>query len=213
MAEGGIMVIEHEMSGKSTVLLKLHGRLDTANAPLLERKLKQWGKEITEVTLDFSDLEYISSMGLRVLLQAKKTYKEENRNLVIKNMGASIREVFEMTGFLQLMVDEEKFVVIRKNEADAVVLSLNGQMEAENVEMVADALRAIKQAHYAKGEPATVILDMEHLNYISAHACKLLRHAVDDTNWRSRHLYARNVSLDMGSALKEHNLIEILEII
>jgi len=207
------MTIEHEMTGKSTVLLSLNGRLDTANAPLLERKLKQWGKEITEVVLDFAELEYISSMGLRVLLQAKKTFKTEDRKLTIKNMGDSIREVFEMTGFLNLMVEEEKFVVIRKKENDAIVLSLNGQMEAENVEMVAKELLAIKQAHYARGEPATVILDMEHLAFISAHACKLLRHAVDDNNWRGRHLCARNVSIDMGSVLKEHNLIEILEII
>jgi len=213
MAKGGRMTIEHEMTGKSAVLLNLKGRLDTANAPLLERKLKQWGNDITEVTLDFAELEYISSMGLRVLLQAKKTFKTEGRRLIIKNMGASIREVFEMTGFLNLMVDEEKFVVIRKNEGDTIVLSLNGQMEAENVDMVANELRAIKQAHYAKGEPATIILDMENFAYISAHACKLLRHAVDDNNWRGRKLYARNVSIDMGSALKEHNLIEILEFI
>jgi len=207
------MTIEHEMSGKSTVILTLNGRLDTATAPMLERKIKQWGKEITEVALDFAALEYISSMGLRVLLQAKKTFKAEGRKLTIKNMGDPIREVFEMTGFLNLMVDEEKFVVIRKKEPDAVALLLNGQMEAENVDMVAKELIAIKQAHYAKGEPATIILDMEHLSHISAHACKLLRHAVDDTAWKGRHLCARNVSVDMGSALKEHNLIEILEFV
>jgi len=207
------MTIEHEMTGKSKVLLSLNGRLDTANAPLLERKIKQWGDEITEVTLDFAELEYISSMGLRVLLQAKKTFKEKNRQLVIKNMRPSVREVFEMTGFLNLMMEEEKFVVIRKNEGDAIVLSLNGQMESENVDMVAKELNGIKQTHYAKNGPATVILDMANLTNVSGPACKLLRHAVDDTHWKGRHLYARNVSIDLGSALKEHNLIEILEFI
>ena len=205
------MTIEHAKTGKSTVTLTLTGRLDTANAPLLEQKIKQWGDDITELELDFSGLDYISSMGLRVLLQAKKALKEKGRQLVIKNMGDSIREVFQMTGFLNLMVDEEKFVVIRKDEPDAVVLFFNGQMEAENVEMVAKELRAIKQDHYTKNGPSVITLDMEHLSYISTPACKQLREAVDETRWTGRKLHTRNVSVDMEAALKQHNLIEILE--
>jgi len=204
------MTIENVKTGQSTVVLTLTGRLDTANAPLLEQKIKQWGEEIKELDLDFSGLEYISSMGLRVLLQAKKAFKEKGRQLVIKNMGDSIREVFQMTGFLNLMVDEEKFVVIRKNEPGTVVLSFNGQMEAENVDVVAEELRAIKQDHYTKDGPSEVILDMEHLSYISTPACKQLRQAVDDTKWIGRKLHTRNVSIDMEAALKQHNLIEVL---
>jgi len=204
------MTIEHARIGKSTVTLTLTGRLDTANAPLLEQKIKQWGEDITELELDFSALEYISSMGLRVLLQAKKAFKEKGRQLVIKNMGDSIREVFQMTGFLHLMVQEEKFVVIRKNEQETIVLLLNGQMESENVDVVAEELRAIKQAHYAKDGPVSVILDMENLSYISTPACKQLRQAVDETKWIGRKLHTRNVSVDMEAALKQHNLIEVL---
>jgi len=204
------MTIEHEKTGKSTVTLSLNGRLDTANAPLLERKIKQWGNDITELTLDFSELSYISSMGLRVLLQAKKTFREEGRKLIIKNMGDSIREVFEMTGFLHLMVEEEKFVIIRKNEEDTVVLSFNGQMENENVEVVEEELSALKKAHYLSGKPVTVILDMENLTYISSTACKLLKEATDHTKWNQRQLHARNASVDLQALLHESNLGYIL---
>jgi len=204
------MTIEHEKTGKSTVILYLNGRLDTANAPLLERKIKQWGEDITELVLDFSELEYISSMGLRVLLQAKKSFKEEDRKLIIKNMGDSIREVFEMTGFLHLMVEEEKFVVIRKQEGDAVVLSLNGQMENENVEMVEKELSEIKQTHYMSGKPVTVILDVENLTYISPTAGRLLKEASDHTKWNHRQLHARNASVDIQAALHDSNLGYIL---
>ena len=204
------MTVESEKKGKSTVVLTLDGRLDTANAPLLERKIKQWGKEITELTLDFSGLSYISSMGLRVLLQAKKSFKEEGRKLIIKNMGDPIREVFEMTGFLHLMVEEEKFVVIRKHEGDDIVLSLNGQMENENVEMVEKELAEIKKAHYLSGKPVTVILDMENLTYISSTACKLLKEATDHTKWNQRQLHARNASVDLQALLHESNLGYIL---
>jgi len=204
------MTVESEKKGKSTVVLTLNGRLDTANAPLLERKIKQWGKEITELTLDFSGLSYISSMGLRVLLQAKKSLKLEGRNLTIINMGESIREVFEMTGFLHLMVQEEKFVVIRKNEDEAIVLSLNGQMESENVDVVAEELSVIKEAHQMGSKPITVILDMENLTHMSSPACKLLKQVITDTQWEHRKLHARNASVDMQAALREGNLGMIL---
>jgi anti-sigma B factor antagonist len=103
MAKGGIMTIDHERKNKTTVVLTLTGRLDTVSSPLLEQKIKQWGEDVREIILDFAELSYISSMGLRVLLHAKKEMKQEGRQLTIKNMGASIRDVFEMTGFLQFM--------------------------------------------------------------------------------------------------------------
>jgi len=99
------MKIEQERVGKSTVTLTLYGRLDTVNAPLLENKIKEQ-EDITELTLDFKGVDYISSMGLRVLLQAKKTMKAGGVRLTIINMQDSVREIFEMTGFLNLMTQE-----------------------------------------------------------------------------------------------------------
>jgi anti-sigma B factor antagonist len=106
VAEGGAMTIEQENVDTTTAALTLSGRLDAANAPLLEEKIKQCGSGITELVLDFSGLTYISSVGLRVLLQAKKVFKKDNRKLTIKNMNETVREVFEMTGFLKLFVEE-----------------------------------------------------------------------------------------------------------
>ena len=101
------MTIEEERIGKATVVLTLNGRLDTVNVPLLESKLKTQ-EGITEFTLDFKEIDYISSMGLRVLLHAKKSMKEEGVSLNIIHMQEHVHEIFEMTGFLNLMekVDE-----------------------------------------------------------------------------------------------------------
>ncbi len=101
------MDIGQERTGKSAVVLTLNGRLDTVNAPLLESKIKEQ-EDITELTLDFKGVNYISSMGLRVLLQAKKAMKADGDRLNIINMQDSVREIFEMTGFLNLMEQEEK---------------------------------------------------------------------------------------------------------
>jgi len=100
------MDIEQKRIGKS-VVLTLNGRLDTVNAPLLENKIKEQ-EDITELTLDFEGINYISSMGLRVLLQAKKAMKADGAKLSIINMRDSVREIFEMTGFLNLMAQEDK---------------------------------------------------------------------------------------------------------
>jgi len=99
------MKIEQERIGKSTVTLTIYGRLDTVNAPQLETKIKEL-EDITELTLDFKGVDYISSMGLRVLLQSKKTMKADGVKLTIINMQDSVREIFEMTGFLNLMAKE-----------------------------------------------------------------------------------------------------------
>jgi len=101
------MNIEQERIDKSKAVLTLNGRLDTANAPLLESKIKEQ-EDITELTLDFKGVDYISSMGLRVLLQAKKTMKSEGVRMTINNMRDSVREIFEITGFLKLMAREDE---------------------------------------------------------------------------------------------------------
>ncbi|MDR1857845.1 MAG: STAS domain-containing protein [Treponema sp.] len=226
------MTIDEHRVAKSVVALNLSGRLDTANAPLLERKIKQWGEDISELILDFSELEYISSMGLRVLLQAQKTMKEQKRRLVIKNMGDSVREVFEMTGFLNLMLQEEKFVVIRKDDPEGIVLSFNGEMKIENIPAVSKELSDIKSQKSRNqiteeniasrdlsklleegsdsNEPVTVILDMEHLNCLSPVACKHLKQALIDTAWKKRTLKIRNASHDVQVVLDSEEMQELL---
>lgn len=79
--------------------LALVGRLDTNTAPQLEA-LKADFDGIANLTLDLTDLEYLSSAGLRVILQFQKmkTFK-----LVVKNVKEDIMEVFEMTGFAAIL--------------------------------------------------------------------------------------------------------------
>ena len=101
------MIIETEQTGKASMTLSLTGRIDATTAALLGRKLNEVGDDITELTLDFQKLDYISSMGLRVLLQVYKAMKERNRKLIIINMSESIREIFVITGFDKLMENKE----------------------------------------------------------------------------------------------------------
>ena len=205
------MTIDQEKVGKSTAVLTLSGRLDTASAPQLERKIKQWGEDIADLVLDFADLTYISSMGLRVLLQAKKTLRAEGRKLIIKNMNDSVREVFEMTGFLNLMVQEEKFIAVRRQEQDAIVLSLNGEIEIENVPMVSKELFEIREESIRDARQVTVIMDMEKLTDFAPAAIKHLSQAITDTAWEERTLKVRGALPKIQTMLKGEGLEKLLE--
>ncbi|MGN0308813.1 MAG: STAS domain-containing protein [Lachnospiraceae bacterium] len=95
------MKIENTTTG-SEMELALSGRLDTITAPQLEAELKKNIDGITSLLLDFSDLEYISSAGLRVLLAAQKIMNKQG-SMVIKNVNDTIMEIFEVTGFADIL--------------------------------------------------------------------------------------------------------------
>ena len=82
--------------------LALEGRLDTTTAPQLEAEVKSALGGVTELVLDFSQLEYLSSAGLRVLLAAQKVMNKQGK-MVIRNVNETISEVFEITGFTEIL--------------------------------------------------------------------------------------------------------------
>ena len=82
--------------------LALSGRLDTNTAPQLESAISENIAGVTELILDFGELEYISSAGLRVLLSAQKAMSKKGQ-LTIANVSAEIMEIFELTGFSDIL--------------------------------------------------------------------------------------------------------------
>ena len=80
----------------------LEGRLDTITAPQLEEEVKASIGDITELVFDFNGLAYVSSAGLRVLLSAQKTMNEKG-SMVVKNVSDEIQEIFDVTGFSDIL--------------------------------------------------------------------------------------------------------------
>lgn len=89
----------------TTLALALEGRLDTTTAPQLEAELKSSLDGVTALDLDFEKLEYLSSAGLRVLLAAQKVMNKQG-TMVIRHVNDTIHEVFEVTGFLDILTIE-----------------------------------------------------------------------------------------------------------
>lgn len=83
----------------------LDGRLDTTSAPALEETLKTELEGVTEFVLDLEKLAYISSAGLRVILYAQKTMNKQG-SMKIVNAGEDILDIFEITGFSDILTIE-----------------------------------------------------------------------------------------------------------
>jgi len=93
----------NRINTEEKTIFALEGRLDTTTAPQLQSALIPEFDTSIEIELNFCDLVYVSSAGLRVLLMGEKTAKAKGAKLVITNVSAEIIEVFEMTGFSEIL--------------------------------------------------------------------------------------------------------------
>lgn len=98
------MVINKTKNGDE-LTVALEGRLDTTTAPELDDMLKEELGDVKNLVFDFAGLEYISSAGLRVLLISQKTMNKQG-SMVIKNVNEEINEIFEVTGFTDILTIE-----------------------------------------------------------------------------------------------------------
>ena len=98
------MTIEKKINGEALTLI-VSGRLDTQTAPELEKELDAVIAGIKELTFDMTNLEYVSSAGLRVILKAQKAMNTQG-SMKLTGVNDSIMEVFDITGFLDILTIE-----------------------------------------------------------------------------------------------------------
>ncbi len=95
------MTIEIEKNGQETIV-KVIGRLDTITAPALDKTINEDIGDAENLVLDLKGMEYISSAGLRVILTAQKKMQKMG-SMKVKNVCEEVMEVFEMTGFADIL--------------------------------------------------------------------------------------------------------------
>ena len=98
------MTIEKKINNDELTLI-VSGRLDTQTAPELEKELDTALTGIKDLTFDMSALEYVSSAGLRVILKAQKIMNAQG-SMKLTGVNDSIMEVFDITGFLDILTIE-----------------------------------------------------------------------------------------------------------
>lgn len=96
------MTIEIKRNATETVI-EIAGRLDTTTSPMLDKTINEDLADAKDIVLDLKELEYISSAGLRVLLSAQKKLQKVG-SMKLKNVCDDVMEVFEMTGFADILV-------------------------------------------------------------------------------------------------------------
>ena len=95
------MTIEMKKNMEETIL-EITGRLDRTTAPVLDKTINEELKDVENLVLDLKGLEYISSAGLRVLLNAQKKMQRVG-SMKLKNVSEAVMDVFEMTGFADIL--------------------------------------------------------------------------------------------------------------
>ena len=98
------MTIETKANGKQLTII-IAGRLDTTTAPALETEIKENVEGVEKLVLDFEALEYLSSAGLRILLAAQKVMNKQGE-MIVKNVNETVKEIFEVTGFIDILTIE-----------------------------------------------------------------------------------------------------------
>ena len=100
------MNIQKKLEGQ-TLTLTLEGRLDTTTAPELEAVVRSSLEGVGSLVMDLAGLDYLSSAGLRVLLSAQKQMNRKKGKMVVRHVCETIMEVFDMTGFSDILTIEE----------------------------------------------------------------------------------------------------------
>jgi anti-sigma B factor antagonist len=98
------MEIQKNLEDK-TLTVKVIGRVDASNAQELTNSLNASLDGVKELIFDFTDLKYVASAGLRVLLIAQKRMNKQGK-MIIRHVDEAVMEVLEMTGFTDLMTIE-----------------------------------------------------------------------------------------------------------
>lgn len=99
------MIIRTQKNQAETIL-SLAGRLDTATAPELDAAIAENASGASHLRLDMTEVEYVSSAGLRVLLAAQKRMAKTGGTLTLCGVGEVVMEVFEITGFADILTIE-----------------------------------------------------------------------------------------------------------
>ena len=96
------MEIEKKYDEKE-LTLAIEGRIDTITSNDLENEIADEAGNFDSLIIDFANVDYISSAGLRVLIATQKKLKKDNIPFVIKNANDTVREIFRMSGFDKIL--------------------------------------------------------------------------------------------------------------
>lgn len=117
--------ISYKMDGDRLVI-DINGHIDSANAAAVEKEINEAliCEQPKSITLDAADLKYISSAGLRIILRLRK----EKKDLKITNVQPEVYEIFDMTGFTEIVEIQKAYRVISVDGCEVIGQGANGKV-------------------------------------------------------------------------------------
>ena len=89
----------NKIVNENSLTVEINGRIDTQTAPALQQELEESLEGIDELILDFNNVSYISSAGLRTIVTAQNWMDNKNGTMIIRGAKKNIINVFKVTGF------------------------------------------------------------------------------------------------------------------
>lgn len=87
----------------NTLTVRPKGRLDTVSSPVLDRELQEYAEDVQEMVFDFTNVDYISSGGLRVLLGWEQKLEERGGEIRVIHANSSVLKIFDLVGFSEVV--------------------------------------------------------------------------------------------------------------
>lgn len=88
------------------IILDISGRIDSTNSSQLQSAILLAFQKMNQIELDFMNVAYLSSAGLRALMIGQKTANANGKTMILRNVGELVMEVFEVTGFIDILTIE-----------------------------------------------------------------------------------------------------------
>lgn len=130
------MEITKEYDGKE-LTISVEGRIDTITSQDLEREIASEMGNFDSMVMDFTDLRYISSAGLRLMIVTHKKLKQNNVPFIIRNVNDTVGEIFRMTGFDKILAIEVNSITLKPelNELYALNEFISNVLHEENLQV------------------------------------------------------------------------------
>ncbi|GMO29039.1 MAG: hypothetical protein Ta2F_04450 [Termitinemataceae bacterium] len=158
---------------RTKITFEISGKMDAVSSPVLESEIKGLSHIIKELIFDLGKVEFISSIGLRNVLLAFKTMKARNGKFSILNIPPQVKEIFEMSGFMNTFQRDEKLIIIEKiADEKSVFYSLVGVLDEETSINFEQKLFDLKPKKLE-----SITFDCEKLTSITDEGCCALHNA------------------------------------
>ncbi|MFP3041437.1 STAS domain-containing protein [Treponema primitia] len=134
-----------EVQKGTKLILTIRGRLDANEGDLLQKRFKQIKIMTTDLTLDLSELKFLSSAGIRIIITIMKEMNAKKGTFTISKISPEVREIFNVVGLIDLFVQDEKYVIVVKEKSETkAVLTMSGNPDLKSGRDLSDHIKELQ---------------------------------------------------------------------